>query len=168
MPDKIPIIREIAWISVVPQLLFMALLLAASFAIFAERPTALAMGAGTYLVLSRGLKAILGKHQARGVKLLRADKFDEAIVEFRRSYAFFSAHSWLDRWRYLTLLSSSSYSYRELALCNVAFAQLQMSKVSEALETYRRAVAEFPGCELAHRSIHALEAARTEVQPNSA
>jgi hypothetical protein len=162
MPEKIPTIREFSWWSAVPHLAAMLVLLVGSLAIFHERSTGLAVGAGAYLLLSRGLKAVLAKDHARGVRLLHGSKYDEAIAAFERSYAFFSRHAWLDRWRYLTLLSSSAYSYRELALCNIAFANLQLSRVQPALTAYRKAVLEFPGCAMARHSIHVLEAAQRE------
>ncbi|HEV7766043.1 MAG TPA: hypothetical protein VGQ76_13645 [Thermoanaerobaculia bacterium] len=163
MPAKIPAIREIAWSSAIPQLTIMTLLIGGSLLVFEERSTALFVGAGTYLILSRGLKAVLARDHARGIRLLRAGRNDEAIAAFEKSYAFFSHHPWLDRWRYLTLLSSSAYSYRELALCNVAFANLQMDRVDQALGAYRRALVEFPACPMATHSIRVLEMARRDV-----
>jgi tetratricopeptide (TPR) repeat protein len=162
MPEKIPTLREFSWLSAIPHLVVMVVLVGTSLAVFEERSTGLAAGAGAYLVLSRGLKAALARDHARGIRLLHEGRFEEAIAAFETSHAFFSAHPRLDRWRYLTLLSSSAYSYRELALCNIAFAHLQSGRVEPALSAYRQAVAAFPGCALARHSIQALEAARRE------
>ena len=163
MRDKVPTVTEFAWISAVPQCIVMALLIGAAFLFFdGDRPKALMAGAGVYLLWSRGSKALIAGHHARGIALLRQGKFREAIAEFEGSYAFFTRHRWIDRSRYLVLLSSSAYSYRELALCNIAFARMQLGEVGAATATYRRAVSEFPACTLARLSLQTIETVQRE------
>ena len=48
----------------------------------------------------------------------------EAINEFQKSYDFFEKNQWVDKYRYLTLLTASKSSYREMALNNIAFSTL--------------------------------------------
>jgi tetratricopeptide (TPR) repeat protein len=88
----------------------------------------------------------------------RCAPFAEAIAEYEKAYEFFSRHSWLDRFRYLTVLSSSAYSYREAALCGIAFAYSQMGDGANAAKFYQRALTEFPGCAVARTSLKAMEA----------
>ncbi len=67
-----------------------------------------------------------------------------AIAEMEASYAFCQRHPWLDRLRYLTMLSASGMSYRELALINIGFFQSQAGRKDESKAAYQRVVAEFP------------------------
>ncbi|MDH3639811.1 MAG: hypothetical protein OES09_15310, partial [Gammaproteobacteria bacterium] len=46
--------------------------------------------------------------------------YDTAIDQFQRSYDFFSKHYWLDKYRGVTMMSPSIWSYREMALMNIA------------------------------------------------
>jgi tetratricopeptide (TPR) repeat protein len=152
MPSTIPTVKEIAWLSVVPQLAVMATLIAlASLTLRADH--AVFAGAATYLLLSQLLRRTITADHRRGVRLLRSGELEAAIAAFERSYDFLSHHSWLDRFRYLTLLSSSAYSYREMALCNIAFAHAQLGRADQSIAWYSRALREFPNCALAKTSL---------------
>ena len=160
MPSPVPTVREVAWISVVPHLSVLALLiLAASRTLTPGRlPASMAVGAGIYLVYSQICRRLVTRRIRRGYRLLKKNAFAEAIAEYGRAYDFFSRHAWIDRFRYLTVLSSSAYSYREIALCNIAFAYAQLGDGTKAVETYRRALQEFPACAAARTALKAAEA----------
>jgi hypothetical protein len=55
------------------------------------------------------------------------------------------------------MLDSSAVSYREMALCNIAYSYAQLNDRSAALQSYRRAVEEFPESEMAKSGISYLE-----------
>lgn len=90
------------------------------------------------------------------MRLFKQERFAEAIPEFQRSHAFFAKHAWLDRWRALTLLSSTRVGYREMALLNAAFCLGQIGKRDEALATYRQTLADFPDSKMAQTAIRML------------
>lgn len=163
MPKTLPALRERAWVSLFPQLLVLALFVSASHLLVGPPYFAfsLAMGAAVYLLYSQTIRRLATKNLRRGFKLLKGARYQEAIEEYDKAYRFFSRHAWLDRYRYLALLSSSAYGYREMALCNIAFAYGQMGDGERALQWYRRALSEFPDCALARTSLQGADALGT-------
>lgn len=91
-----------------------------------------------------------------GIQFLRANAFAPAIQQFERSYALFARLPWLDNFRWLTLLSPSALSYREMALNNMGYAFVQLKKYGKARERYQQLLDEFPDGEMA-------DAARTVI-----
>jgi tetratricopeptide (TPR) repeat protein len=114
-------------------------------------------GVAIYLIYSFGSKALWLKNHRRGIYLTKLDSYQDAINEFRLSYEFLSKYSWLDKYRFITMLDSSAVSYREMALCNIAYSYAQLNDRSAALQSYRRAVEEFPESEMAKSGISYLE-----------
>ncbi|MEJ7847979.1 MAG: hypothetical protein WKF92_07835 [Pyrinomonadaceae bacterium] len=55
------------------------------------------------------------------------------------------------------MLDSSAVSYREMALCNIAFAHVQLEENAEAQDYYRKTLAEFPESIMAKSSLAHLE-----------
>jgi tetratricopeptide (TPR) repeat protein len=148
MASNSPVIKQIAWISLLVQLPFMALLIFLSY--IAGIKEFLICGAGAYLVLSFLLKRILSRHHRQGIVLCRLGKYHDAIEAYERSYNYFSEHSWIDRWRYLTLLCSSRISYREMALFNMAGIYTQIGQGAKAIEIYEQILKEFPDSGIAN------------------
>lgn len=107
-----------------------------------------------YLLLSRRL---IAKHHRNGCRAFKRGDLESAISEMQASYAFFQRHPWLDRFRCLTMLSTSGMSYRELALVNIGFFQAQSGRGNEAKAAYRRAVAEFPESVVGRQAMKMIE-----------
>ena len=85
--------------------------------------------------------------------LARLQAFREAIDKFQRSYGFLEKYSWLDKYRFITMLDSSARSYREMALCNIAYSYVQLDDPVSALKYYERALDEFPQSEMAQSGL---------------
>src|SRR4051812_3023465 len=117
--SKTPVVREHAWNSIFPQLAVMGLLIF----IYSLRDSGdpILYGALTYLVISFVLRTFIPKDHRRGMALVKQKRYAEAIPFFKNSYTFFTKNLWIDKYRYLTLFSSSAISYREMALNNIAF-----------------------------------------------
>lgn len=113
---KTPIVRQIAWVSVISQLVVMCTIFAVMYVLNA--PVPILTGALVYL---HSLRRLLPAAHRRGVALFKKQGFTAAILEFERSYESFTHHKWIDDFRDLTLLSSSRISYHEMALLNIAF-----------------------------------------------
>jgi tetratricopeptide (TPR) repeat protein len=152
-----PVVNQGGWLSLIPHVVVIALLFVAYWLILDWR--ALYVAPLTYLALSFGLRFGIARAQRHGMKLLMQGKFREAIPHFEESYSFFSRHEWVDRWRYLILLTSSAISYREMALCNIAFAYGQAGDGLKCKEYYERALSEFPQSALARTSLNMIKAA---------
>lgn len=58
---------------------------------------------------------------ARGIRSVKSGKFKDAASSFEKSASFFAKYPFLDTWRFIILLSSSQYGYREMALTNLGF-----------------------------------------------
>ena len=166
MVSNPPIVRQVAWVSVVPQLALMALLMAGAH--FAGVEPCIVVGTAAYMVLSIGLRRLVPRDHRAGVALFRRERFADAIPRFQRSYEFFTRHRWLDDWRFIALLSSSRISYREMALLNVAYCYGQMGDGERSLECYQRVAQEFPGSRIAEAALRMFEAARRVAGPGAA
>lgn len=148
-------VRQVAWISLLPQLAVMGLLVLGYYVLDSSAP--LLYGLLSYLVLSFLLKMSIARFHRRGIQLVKGGAWAEAIDLFEKSYAFFSRNRWVDAYRFLTLLDSSKISYREMALCNIGFCYGQMGDRKAAMAAYGKAVEEFPESALAMAALHMLQ-----------
>lgn len=114
-----------------------------------------------YLAYSIGSRILIPRHHRRGMRALKRGDFDTAISQMDASYAFFQRHAWIDRFRWLTMLSPSAMSYREMALLNIAFFQTQLGRRDEAKAAYQRVVAEFPDSLVGKRTMTMIETFET-------
>jgi tetratricopeptide (TPR) repeat protein len=104
----------------------------------------LLIGAGLYLIWSRLAQVVFLRHHRTGITFLRAGAYPQAIQSFEQSYALFAQRPWLDQSRWITLLSPASISYREMALNNLGYAQLQLGKHTNARATFQKLLETFP------------------------
>ena len=87
------------------------------------------------------------------MRLARQQAFREAIDKFQRSYEFLEKYPWLDKYRFITMLDSSARSYREMALCNIAYSHVQLDDRASALKYYEKALEEFPHSDMAQSGL---------------
>jgi tetratricopeptide (TPR) repeat protein len=76
------------------------------------------------------------RYHMKGLRLARAQRFEEAIRPFEQNLAFFDRHPNLDKWRSLILLSSSRYGYREMTFLNLGYAAANMRDGARAEQYY--------------------------------
>jgi hypothetical protein len=156
MARRVPIVREIRWIWVIPQLVLLALLILLARSLV-QPPLDFLLGAALYLSYSFVARYMFARHHRRGMGLIRARQWEAATSHFRQSYDFFAARPWLDRYRWLLLLSSSAASYREMALLNEAFSLVQQGHRVEARAVYQRTLDEFPDSSMAESALNLME-----------
>ena len=156
MSSNVPVVRQIAWAYFIPQfLLVFCLIFVYTFAGVPEAPWYAIV---TYLILSIVLRNLIARKHREGMRLVRQRRFDEAIPLFEESVNFFTRNSWIDKYRYLTLLSSSRMSYREMGLCNIAFCYGQTNNGAQAKNYYERVLQEYPKNGLAIAGLNMLNA----------
>jgi hypothetical protein len=155
LASSLPIVRQIAWLSLLPQLVVMAGMVAAARALRFHNPFLAA--AVPYFLLSLILSRVIPTHHRAGMRLFKQERFAEAIPKFQESYSFFVKHPWLDRWRAIFLLSAGRISYREMALLNVAFCLAQSGQRTQSLAAYKRTLAEFPDSKMAQTAIRMID-----------
>ena len=151
-----PIIRQIAWISLIPQLALMALLIGIAYFFFPEY--ALMYGASAYLFISIILKTQISKAHRQGIVFIHKKQYKNAIIRFEESYAFFKKYPWVDKYRYITVLSASKIPFGEMALNNIAFSYGQLGNRKKARAYYKQTLAEYPNSEIAQVALNLLNA----------
>ncbi len=110
-----------------------------------------------YSVISRHL--ILTFHR-KGTKALHREKHEEALALFTKSKQFFERYSWLDKYRYFTMMSPSSFSYKEIAMMNIAFTYSQQEKFDLTKKAYVELLEEYPNNIVATNAMKLIEDAK--------
>ena len=154
MASKVPTVRQVAWISLIPQIFFMGLLILIYYKMELEEP--ILYGALTYLVISICLRTLIAKSHRQGMKYVKRQQFSDAIPFFEKSVDFFTRNQWIDKFRFITLLSSSKITYKEMGLCNIAFCYGQIGNGIKAKEYYETALKEFPNSGIALTALNLL------------
>ncbi|WP_271856364.1 tetratricopeptide repeat protein [Patiriisocius marinus] len=156
MSSKVPTVKQTNWISIIPHLIIMGTIILIWHQFNPEK--AFLFGAMTYLVISFSLRNLIPKDHRNGIKKNNDEKFKDAIPDFEKSYAFFKKYEWIDKYRFITLLSSSKMSYREMALANIGFCYSQIGDGIKSKEYYERTLKEFPGSGLAKSALKMISA----------
>lgn len=154
MSSNISTVRQIAWISIVPHLGLMGLLIFIWYQF--DPQDHFFKGALTYLTISFCLRTFIPHDHRQGMSLLKQRKYLDAISSFQKSYDFFTRNTWVDRYCYLTILISSKMTHREIALNNIAFCYRQMGNKAKSKEYYEQALSEFPDSEIAQVGLNSL------------
>src|SRR5574343_93684 len=136
MESNVPTVRQTAWVSLIPQLFFMGIIIFVYHLIEFKNP--FLYGALTYLIISFGLRNLVAKDHRQGMNLVKQQQFEMAIPLFENSVEFFTKNNWIDKYRFLTLLSSSKMTYKEMGLCNIAFCYSQTCNGQKAKEYYEQ------------------------------
>jgi tetratricopeptide (TPR) repeat protein len=155
MASKQHIVKQIAWLSLIPQLLLLSIFIVLASFTGTENPAII--GALAYISASVLLRRTVALHHRKGIAHLRKEEFAEALERFQLSYDYFHRNKWVDEWRYITLMSSSRISYREMALLNVAYCYGQLGKGSRSREFYQKTLLEFPDSAMAKAAIKMLD-----------
>lgn len=151
-----PIVRQRAWQSMFPQFFILGLLIIV-FILFVKPPLlAICLGVIVYWAIHFILEFCIPHNHRKGILLCKKGNYVHAIEEFKKSYNFFCRHAWIDKYRYLTLQSSSRASYTEMALINIAFCYIQSNNIKLAKEYYQKALELFPDSEMAKGALNML------------
>ena len=123
-----PVMRNFAWIRAIPLLLAILLAAAALHALQICPECACSFLAAVLLVVGYRylVRYTITRHYTKGVRLVKAQRYEEAIQAFERNLAFFEKHPNLDRWRSILFLSPGKYGYREATLLGLGFVSGQM------------------------------------------
>lgn len=97
-----------------------------------------------YLLLSVYLKTVVPRSHNKGLFYMRKGEFEGAIFSFKNSYQFFVKHKWMDDFRAFTLLSTSSFSYKEMALMNIIYCHEKLGDAKSAKQIHDQLSKQFP------------------------
>ena len=87
MSSKVPTVRQTNWISIIPHLIIMSIIILIWHQINPEK--AFLFGAMTYLLISFSLRNLIPRDHRNGIKKNNSEKFQDAIPDFEKSYSFF-------------------------------------------------------------------------------
>jgi hypothetical protein len=110
-----------------------------------------------YLSLILVLRLTISRHHRLGIRMVKRGQFQEAIDSFQQSLDFFMRHPWIDRFRWITLLSVSSMTYREMGLANIAFAYSQQGDGEKSRAYYELCIKEFPDSGIAISALRLMD-----------
>ena len=159
MKSKVPTVRQISWLRVAVVVLICFALIALVQWVLAPSSFAFSEVLGVLILLAWSLLVHRLQPPAHrtGNRLVKRGEFREAIPHFERSQEFLSRYRWVDRWRTVMLLESSSISFHEMAMVNIAFCHTQLGNAKEAKALYQKALAEYPGSVIAQASLNMIE-----------
>jgi tetratricopeptide (TPR) repeat protein len=163
MSSRIPVTRQISWLAVLPQVAagaaagILGWLLAGRYGLM--------WGGAVYLLYSVGSRRLFPQAHRAGIKLMRQERFEQAIPKFQESVAFFERYPWVDRFRSIVLMSPSAISYREMALVNMAFCYTQIGNGEQGRLIYQKCLERFPNSGIAASALRMLDSvAQGELQ----
>lgn len=166
MASKQPIVRQINYIALLPQLVFLAFLIFIFSILGIGDPTTL--GIIIYLIIALVVRRFIPRNQRRGISYVKSKEYDKALNEFENSYKFFTKYRWIDKYRFIVLLSSSRISYMEMALANMAFCHSQLGNGLKAKELYERTLKEYPDSQIAIAALKMFDAVKNiNIEENS-
>src|SRR5438093_7434176 len=140
MPQQMPVVRQLEWSQLIPQILAIVVLTLFVHLLFpwTQLSTAIFAAALTYLIICRISRAFVLREHYAGMAACRAERFREAISHFEASYNFFSQHPRLDSWRSLLFGVAGANRLSIVALCNMAFCYSQLGEGSRAIKLYEQ------------------------------
>lgn len=160
MPYKLPLIKQTGWISLIPHLLVLSVVMVLASLAGVGGPAL--VGAVLYVFLAVLSRRILGRYHEKGMAHLKQGEFSKALENFQGSLELFRRYKWVDKWRYLTLVSPGRICYREMALLNMAYCSGQLGQEASARELYQETLAEFPESAMARAAIQVLDTLQTD------
>ena len=154
-----PTLRYWSWPRVVPQILSLTGVILLFWRLLPAHDVgeAFIFGAAIYVTYSIGSRRLIPKAHRRGMKAMSLKDYDTAIDQFQRSYDFFSKHYWLDKYRGVTMMSPSIWSYREMALMNIASVHVARKDFAAAEAACSRVLEEFPQNKIASSTIEMIQ-----------
>jgi tetratricopeptide (TPR) repeat protein len=144
MSSKVPFVKqETVWLAIIPHIIVIGILCMVYYQW--DRRNYFVFGFITYLIIWYGLRTMaFPKEVHKSIRLIKEEKFGEAIPYIERSIEFYNKHLWIDKYRFLLMVSSSKRGIRESSICNLGFCLLQIGQVKAAKEVYEDILRQYP------------------------
>ncbi len=161
---KQPVSIYSSWARSIPQIIVTATLTFAAMTLFPDNKlmAGLATSLGIFFIYTYLVRYFVASAHRKGMAALSSRDFDTAIQEFERSYAFFKKHEWLDKYRSIIFMTSSIWSYREMALMNIAATYGMKKDTRMYREANEFLLKEFPDNKRAKDALEFLSALKNE------
>lgn len=158
MASSHPVVKQVNWIFVIPQLVIIGLVIFIFYLLGTEEP--LLYGALTVALFSLTMKIFIPKHQRKGMNFIKSNQYEQALKVFQKSNEFFSKHKLIDKYRYLILLSASRISYLEMSMLNMAYCHAFLGDGSKSKDLYQKIFEQFPDSKMAQSALKMFDAAK--------
>jgi len=132
MTSKVPFVKqETVWLAFVPRLLFIGIFCLIFYQI--DKHNFFILAFVLYLIVLLGLRKLLfPKVIHKGINFIKEGKFDEAIQPIQKTIEYYTKNDWVDKYRFLLMISSSKRTIRESSICNLAYCPLQTGETKKA------------------------------------
>jgi len=144
MTSKVPFVKqETNWLALIPHLLLIGVLTLSCY--YFTKNNYVEIAFIIYFIFTRIVRWLFfPKDIYMGMKLLKEAKFEQAIPFFQKTIDFYTKYSWVDRFRFLLLISSSRKTIRESSISNLAYCYLQIGDVERAKKIYMNLLEQYP------------------------
>jgi tetratricopeptide (TPR) repeat protein len=148
MTSKVPFIKqEINWLAIVPRLFLISILCFVFYHFLGatDKHNFFIFAFIVYLLIAFALRKLflpLVLHQ--GIQLIKEEKFEQAIPFIQKTVDYYTKNSWIDKFRFLLLISSSKSTIRESSICNLAYCYLQIGETKKSREIYQGVLTQYP------------------------
>ena len=156
--SRAPIVGQVSWLNFVMVIVLMLTILFVCNAFLGEYGLLVAMGSMFFMIFF--LRYSVASAHTVAIRHAKRGEFDQAIPYYENSLAFFTRHAWVDRFRAVTLLSTSAMTYREMALLGMAYCYAQIGDGKSAREQYERFLKEYPHNTMAAGALRLMDAAK--------
>ncbi len=129
-----------------------------------DKSAAFSLGAISYLVYSISSRQLIPFYHRKGVRLMMKGNYQASIEQFLSSQAFFEQYPWIDRYRSVVLMSPSIFTYREMALMNIAYAYSQLGEARKSEDYYTQVLNEYPANKAARSALALIAAGKQSNQ----
>ncbi len=144
MASKVPFVKqEIDWLALIPKLFVIGILCLCFYPL--DKQNFFLIAFVVYFILTiLARKLFFPNSLHEGIKLIREAKFDQAIPVVEKTIDYYTKHSWIDKYRFLLLISSAKRTIRESSICNLAYCYLQVGDIKNAKEIYQDVLIQYP------------------------
>ena len=157
-----PIILKTSWFRLIPHLIAIVFFsyLVSLTGLYDDWIYNLIVGWAFVLLYRLIIRHTVTKDHARGIKLVKRQRFEEAVEAFHDSLTFFKQHPSLDKWRSIIFLSPGKYGYREMAYANLGFVYGQLGDGEKAMEYYNKCLELNPKSGLAKSALNLINSTK--------
>lgn len=161
---KQPISIYSSWAKSIPQIIVAAILafVAMAWLPYDSVTVALVSSLSVFFIYTHLIRYFVASAHRRGMYALSKNEFDAAILEFEKSFEFFSRHTWLDKYASIIFMSSSVWPYREMALMNIAATYSMKKDTRMYRAANERLLNEYPESQRAKNALEFLDALKDE------
>lgn len=157
--------QETKWIALVPRLVLLAIL---CFLLYPyDNQIFFVYAFFLYLAITYSIKySMIPGSTFTGVKFLKKGQFEEALPFIEKDIEYYSSKPWIDKYRFLLMISSSALSFREMSLCNRAWCLLQTGRVKETIDQYESVIRHYPQNVVTRAQLKTIKIVLQSVQGN--